>query len=234
MRRLNMSIREVNIGTRLELEVTDSFNSDKSYSYVSQLLDIKDDENIVIAAPIIEGRLAFVPNNSRIAVILNHPRYGLIAFDGTLISKENQDTVAVFYLQLSGEFYKIQRRNNYRLEIMLDVQYCELKDNAKISHESIDNKLIKIYTRNISGSGACIVTNADINVGTKLYLRFELPDGTEIETKCVVVRSVRVENAANPKYNVGVRFLSMDKKQEDRLIRFIFMKQKEILKQKRM
>jgi len=228
-----MSIREVNIGTRLELEVTDSFNSEKSYLYVSQLLDVKDNENIVIAAPIVEGRLAFVPNNAKIAVILNHPRYGLIAFDSTLVSKENQDTIAVFYLHISGEFYKIQRRNNYRLETMLDAQYCELKDNVKNSQEACDNKLVKIYTKNISGSGACIVTNVDIDIGSKLLMRFQLPDGTEIETKCVVVRSMKVDNINNTKYNVGVRFLSMDKKLEDRLIRFIFMKQKEILKQKR-
>lgn len=229
-----MSIREVNIGTRLELEVTDSFNSDKSYSYVSQLLDVKDDDNIVIAAPIIEGRLAFVPNNSKIAVILNHPKYGLIAFDGTLISKDTHEAVAVFYLAISKDFYKIQRRNNYRLEIMLDVQYCDLKDSVKISKEEYDNKLIKVYTKNISGSGALIVTNVNLDIGTKLFMRFELPDGTGIETKCVVVRSMRVENVSNIKYNVGVRFLSIDKNLEDRLIKFIFKKQKEILKQKRM
>lgn len=230
-----MSIKEVKIGTKLELEVTDVFNNDKSYFYVSQLLDIKDDENIVIAAPISEARLAFVPNNSKLVVVLNHPKFSLIAFDGILVSKDTQDSIAVYNLKISGDFYKIQRRNNYRLEIMLDANYYELQDNSPMSLlESDDIPFTNGFTKNISGSGACVVSKKELDVGAHLILKIELPDGTEIKTRCVVIRSIKVDSINSKKYNTGVKFTAISKKYEDILIKFIFMKQKEILKQKRL
>jgi len=229
-----MSIKEVKIGTKLELEVTDSFNSDKNYLYVSQLLDIIDEENIVIAAPITESRLAFVPNNSRIVVVLNHPKYGLIAFDGILVSKDTQDSISLFYLNITGDFYKIQRRNHYRLEIMLDAYYYEFLDNLPVKMQDTNGiSYIKEYTKDISGSGACIVTNNELSDGTHLILKIELPDGSEIETRGIVIRSFRSDNINTVKYNTGVKFTAMSKKNEELLIKFIFKKQKEILNQKR-
>lgn len=234
MRRMRMSIKDIKIGTKLELEVTDAFNADKNNIYVSQLLDIIDDENLVIAAPIAGARLAFIPNSTKIVVVLNHPKNGLIAFNGILESKDTHDNIAVYYLKINGDFYSIQRRNNYRLEIMLDTYYYELQYNLPVETQDTNEiSYIKEHTKNISGSGACIVTNNELSAGSHLFLKFELPDGTEIETRGIVIRSTRVDSNNILKYNTGVKFTSMSKKNEEMLIKFIFLKQKEILKQKR-
>lgn len=234
MQKISFGIKDIKIGTKLELEVTDIFNSDKSYNYISQLLDIRDDGSLVIAAPIAESKLIFVPNNAKLVIIFQHPKYGLIAFDSILESKDTIDSISIFNIKVSGEFYKIQRRNHYRLEIMLDVYYAEMPENlpAKIKSEN-DIEFTKTISKDISGSGLRFVAPNEIASDTPLIIKIELPDGNTVEARCIVVRSSEEFIGSSKKYSVGVKFTAISKVNEEKLIRYIFLKQKEILKQKK-
>lgn len=234
MRGLQMSVKDIKLGTKLELEVSDSYNKEKRFCYVSQLLEIVDNNNIVIAAPIKETRIAFIPNNTQINVIFNHPKHGVIAFEGILLSKDTQNNIAVFNVGISSEFQKVQRRNHYRLETMLDAKYCIFEENTPVSFdESFEENLVSCVTKNISGSGACIVTRNELKGGTHLFLRLYLREDLFIDTRCVVIRSLRYENLDITKFNTGVRFTGISKDSESKLIKYIYDKQKDLLKQKK-
>lgn len=234
MHKLINKLKDITIGTKLELEVTDIFNSDKTYTYVSQLLDIKGDDSIVIAAPIFEGKLVFVSNNAKIAVMFQIDKLGLIAFDGILEAKDTIDNISVFYIRRSGDFYKIQRRNHYRLDIMLDVYYAQMPERLsdKINSEK-DISFTKTFSKDISGSGACFISNDEFSLDTPLVIKVDLPDGETVEARCEVARCVEVSIGGTKRYNIGVKFTAISKINEEKLIRYIFLKQKEILKQKR-
>jgi Predicted glycosyltransferase len=227
-------IKDITIGTKLELEVTDIFNSDRTYTYVSQLLDTKGDDSIVIAAPISEGKLVFVSNNAKISVMFQIEKLGLLAFDGILEAKDTIDNISVFYIKRTSGFYKIQRRNHYRLDIMLDVYYAQMPEKLsdKIKSEK-DMSFTKTFSKDISGSGACFISPEELPIDTPLVIKLDLPDGETIEARGVVVRCFEVSLGGSKKYNIGVKFTAISKINEEKLIRYIFIKQKEILKQKR-
>lgn len=234
MQKIIKNLKDITIGTKLELEVTDIFNSDKTYTYVSQLLDIDGDDSIVIAAPIYEGKLIFVPNNAKIAVMFQVPKFGLLAFDCILESKDTIANISVFNLKRSGEFYKIQRRNHYRLDAMLDNYYAKINENSSSKIKSVEDiSYIKTYTKDISGSGLCFIGQDELAEGVHLVIKLELPDGNVIEGRCIVVRCSEVLLGNTKKYNIAVKFTAISKINEEKLIQYIFLKQKEILRQKR-
>jgi len=63
-----MNVSLIKIGSRLELELASNLG-DKSYTYVSQLMGVIDEKNIVLAAPIHGSRVIFIPANAKLKVV---------------------------------------------------------------------------------------------------------------------------------------------------------------------
>mgnify|MGYP001076985059 CR=1 FL=1 len=227
-----IKLSDIKIGTKLELELTDSLGGKIGGSYTSQLLDIIDDHNIVIAAPIQESRLMLIPTGSTIRCSFVHHKHGLLAFMCSLTSKDKQDNIIVFRITVFSDIKKIQRRNHYRLNCTIDVLYRPLgdDDNPGINNEIPELK--KACTKDISGCGACIVTDEEIEKGSYLYIVFTFNENTSIETKCLVVRCTRIEESKLTKYSLGLSFVGMSAKDQETVIKYIFERQKKLLKQK--
>lgn len=81
---------------------------------------------------------------------------------------------------------------------------------------------------NISGGGLRFYCNDDFNAGDKLVLKTFLPTHAHvIKIKCEVVRAVRGPDGRN---EVAVKYLDMDEATRDKIIRYIFAKQRKLLR----
>jgi len=216
-----MSPMEIRLGTRLELDIIDTNDEKVGSTYVSQLLEYQDDTLLVISAPIYEARLVYIPDDMTIRLTFIHSKHGLLGFTARVKSKEYRGKVAVLLIEPVGEIDKIQRRMNYRLPIVLDVLMW-LPDNDNPNQ-------IKAYTKNISGSGLCVISDTEIPNKIEVKLELKLPDGMVISAKCLILRVTPTELKRRKGYELGMHFTEISKKSQETLIKFIFNQQRLML-----
>ena len=96
----------------------------------------------------------------------------------------------------------------------------------KIPTQKMDISMASI--KNISGGGLCLVASNKINLGQIIQVEFVLPlDKSNIIAKCEVVW---VDKFAEPeghyKYELGVKFVEIDKQQQKNINRFVVQRLK--------
>lgn len=223
-----MNFEEIPIGTRLELDLLDGAGQKAGHTYVSQLLEpISDHASVVISTPISEAKLIFIPLGQRVRITFFHKRYGLMGFVATVEAKENRDNISILRVKVKPELEKIQRRQHYRIDCLLDAEY-------KIVSSSLENfksdAVVKTTVKNISGSGACIITDVNIPEKSILELSIHLDPGICIKTVGVILRNQPVEVKKVKSYELGLYFVDISKKDQDHVIKFIFEQQRLLLK----
>jgi c-di-GMP-binding flagellar brake protein YcgR len=222
-----MRFEELKVGTRLELELLDSKGERIGNIYISQILDAVRRDNIIVSAPIYESRLIFIPVGAKMRITFYHKRYGLLGFTAIVSKRDYRDNVAVLYLHTDAEMEKIQRRKHYRLDCFVNAEYSVFVENVD-ENVSIQSK--KALTRNISGSGVCILVGEDIPKKTRIEVTMHLGPNTQVKALCAVMRNTPVEIKSITNYELGLHFLQISPKDQDSLIRYIFEQQRVLLK----
>ncbi len=113
-------------------------------------------------------------------------------------------------------------------ELLFDISQ---KLDILLSHlsEKSGFNLPEVREVNISGGGLCFFSNDMLNVGEKLLIKTFLPTYSHIiRVKCEVVRAIQVENG----YEIAVKFFDLDEITRDKIIRYIFARQRKTLNKK--
>lgn len=239
-----MTPQEVRIGTRLEFEMLDKNNERVGNTFVSQLLEHQEDGSIVISAPITESRVVFVPIGITVRLTFVHQLHGLLGFKAVIRSKEYRGNVAVLTAEPEGDLEKIQRREHFRLDVIVDALIWPDEEDPgpgtenKTEAENTQDKTaeaapVKAYTKNLSGSGACLISDINFPKGSFVKVELDLSNDITFRARCVVLRSQQVEVRRSKSYELGVRFVEISKKDQDHLIRYIFEQQRLILKKEK-
>jgi c-di-GMP-binding flagellar brake protein YcgR len=230
MERMLMNVHEIKIGTKLELDLIDSLVWKNSHTHISQLLDVLDENNIIIASPIRRSRFVHIPLNSSVRLIFFQPGYGLISCTGKITSIGAEGNLPELKVYLDSGFEKVQRRTHYRLDCNLDVKYRK----ASLKPEESKLKYKNAITRNISGSGVSITTEESIETDTRLELLISINPDTVVRTVCIVMRSGRTGEENGSKYEIGLHFVSISEKDRNTIIKFIFKQQILMLKNRKL
>lgn len=224
-----MTPQDISIGTRLELEMLNNNGERIGNLFISQLLEHQDDGMMVISAPISGSRVIFVPDGITLRLAFIHQIQGLLGFTAEVVSREYRGKVAVLIIRPDMEISKIQRRMHYRLEIVLDATIRSAEEND-VPKGTEKPEPALAYTKNISGSGACIVTETDFPKNTSILVELKLTDGTLINAKGVIVRKEMIDVRKGRSYELGVIFIEISNKDQNALIKFIFEQQRLLLK----
>lgn len=229
-----MKTSEMKLGIKLEMEIINSIGERIGQSYVSQLMDIIDKDNITIAAPIHEARLMLITNGTRIRIVFLHDRYGLLTFNGFITSKQKRENIIEFYINVQYPFEKIQRRTYFRLGCFLDTLYrvCEEDETPRMDMSSgIEPiKYYKAITKDLSGSGACVVTDEKVEKGAIVEVKIKLRENVAMNAFCKVMRVSEKEASKNIKYELGLFFSKISQRDQDLVIKYIFDQQRLMLK----
>lgn len=232
-----MNANVIKIGTKLEIEIPDNNinNTSQSSGYISQLLDIVDAKTIIIAAPMSEGRLKYLSADMNVSVNFLNERQELMCFKAAAKGNRKLGPLEAFELTITGEFEKIQRRSHYRLDAALCSHYT-LSEMKPLHNEKLDFKKIpqqdlkKAYTKNISGNGLCLVLDEPLDQGVTADITLELEGMGDIRILAEAIRSIKIENK---KYEVGMNFTYITPQDSNILTKFIFEKQRLMLKNKK-
>lgn len=236
-----MNINEIKIGTRLELELINGLGEKIGQTYISQIIDIKDGDKIVLAAPIHESRVLFIPIGSKARMYFFHSKFGLLSLPIKLDSKETVDNIQCIIAHAEGPIEKIQRRKYYRLDCNLPVNYRICREDETpdslaseirkpIEKTVLDSEFKKGLTKNLSGSGLCIVIEEKIDKDSILEVIIWTDETTYIRTICSIMRMAEVITPRDKKYEIGLHITNITERGQNIIIKFVFEKQKEILK----
>jgi c-di-GMP-binding flagellar brake protein YcgR len=145
-----------------------------------------------------------------------------ISFPTRVLGLEDQ-VLPVLRLSVPAkdEVERFQQRDFVRLDANLNLIYYVISHPGRLVH---GGGVIRSTTRDVSGNGAQILCPESYPSGTQLDIHLDVADRV-IHTVGEVVRLV--EQPGLREYWMGVRFVGLDERDRDVIIRFIFGEQRE-------
>jgi hypothetical protein len=118
-----MEAYDLKIGTKIEFSLVTGSAGLKGATYISQLLDIVDAENIIISTPITNSRIVFIPPGFNIKITLLDPKHGLLGFTGQVLKRDIRGNINILHVKVVSALEKIQRRQYFRLDNLMNAEY---------------------------------------------------------------------------------------------------------------
>lgn len=197
----------------IEVEVKGEEGQVKLESFPSRIEDISKD-HIIIAYPFKNGYPVPLHTNETISLrfIQDQTPY---ACDVKVVTKLTAP-VALLKVTKPNKIIRIQKRNWVRLPYNTTVKY-------KLAGYEVD--FMEVMSIDISGGGLLLQTNHAIDINENLDIIFKL-DNFTISTTGRVVRSFPADNS----YRIAIKFEKISEIERDKIVGFIFQKQREFIK----
>lgn len=144
--------------------------------------------------------------------------------DGEIV-KRQLEPIPILQVKISEDIERVQRRRYVRIPIVLNIQY-KLKGVDKIYYT---------YSKDISGGGVRIILPELLKVYDIIEMRIELispepPINCEGEVVWINKQEILVINKREEIIHAGIRFTLIEEKERERLIRFLFNYQRNLIK----
>lgn len=208
----------IDIGEKLEIIVKrDSQEDIKGYS---MLQDITSTGELVVTQPMRDGiPIELRPSDS--IKVLFFREEGCFAFDCQLADRFKIENADLFSIRQISPIEKIQRRQFYRLKIVLPVE-------IKILDDKEDSPILKGYSIDISGNGLRLNIDQKLDVNSMIKCNIKLSSNESVSVKGRVVRA-SLDNKFAYKYDIGISFVDIPSATQDRIVKFVFEKQRELI-----
>nr|WP_282706839.1 flagellar brake domain-containing protein [Natroniella acetigena] len=219
------------INQGIEIEFLHDKYEDK---YATQIADVLADDTFLINNPFAEGKLIKVSNGTRGTVFLKEQN-GLYTIPVKVIGKE-VDVTPLLKLKIAGQIKRTQERKSFRLEIYEETEYelvgaesFQAENIAGLDGEESDYKALII---DLSAGGLKMKMQTMMELEEEEIIRINLDFADLSVTKVLgqVVRVVEKIENDQKKYVVGIKFINLAKEDKDKLVKWIFDKQRELRK----
>lgn len=232
------------VGDKIELSrknVRENTKEEDSSAYVSQVLDLRDDDTIVAAMPISEGHIVPIEVGARLEAYF-YTSQGIYRSLCVITERGKEGNVYYCGLELVGKFEKFQRREYYRLPCIIGAdiipingeEVIDYSKEHKIPDKSYDDKKPGTIV-DISGGGVRIMSDIRFNKNDYIFLRFPLEMNIgikEVELMGMVILSLESPNRSNY-YDSRIEFMEVTSEQRDNIVKYIFEQQRKIQKRER-
>ena len=185
--------------------------------YKSKVSEINPD-NIKILTPYIKEELVPLRVGAGIVVFFtgNNAAY---TFNSQVIDRE-KEKVPVLVIEPPDEINRIQRRDYFRLEVQVELQYRLLDEDGK----PVEEDFIESVTLDISAGGIRMVVDEYIQEDTLIEIYMDIPEIKDIPVYGKVVNHYR-NNTAKA---VGIKFTGISTGLRDEIMSWLFDKQREL------
>lgn len=211
-----MSVLEVNQSVTIEINAGEK---NKKY-YNSKIVSVSSTE-VILLAPMEKGILVPLRIGDLITVSYNDDN-AIYSFDAQVDRRQGgvDQTITV---QTPADIRRVQRRNFVRIDVTLPMVYYTVDDTAGQYSSGVQTKVI-----DISGGGLRFESDRPLDKDLVLDLVVELGGGERISAIGQVVRSLPIEKSGFNKYSIGIQFTIIEERDRDKIIKFIFQKQREL------
>ncbi len=234
----------LNVGDKIELSRKNGRErkrEEASATYVSQVLDLREDDIVVAAMPISEGHIVPLEVGARLEAYF-YTTQGIYKSLCTVTERGKEGNVYYCGLELAGKFEKFQRREYYRLPCIINADIIPIKGEEVIDYSKEHMIPEKSYEDkkpgtivDISGGGVRIMSDIRFNKNDYIFLRFplEMNIGVKVmELMGMVVLSMESPNRSDY-YDSRIEFMEVTSEQRDNIVKYIFEQQRKIQKRER-
>lgn len=238
---------DIVIGNKLEIrKIRRTNDSEGTGGYVSSLLKWEEDDKARIAAPVYQGNIVQLEIGEQYLLWFFTSK-GMFRCKCMVIDQYRMVDTEVVIIQFLSEIESYQRRNYFRLEYIIPLEYYIITENEQILYKELENssdeqeksalrdklELLKgeVYQGtllDISGGGMRFNSGVHHSVNDMLIIRPKFSDKLESEIeyiKAKIIMSVPVVNKTNT-VEQRVKFVDMKKDKRESLIRYIFKKER--------
>ncbi len=232
-------------GTKLELKKIRHVETAEEISYISRFLYQKSADEAVIEMPTKEGRLVVLEPDELFQVCF-YTGKGLYQCQSQIVSRYYEDSLPVAVIKLRSEFEKLQRRQYYRMESLLHMEFravtgeeLELmlqQKNAQTpaNKEAADrpgDERTRFYsgvTLDISGGGARFNSEHAVESGDYIALRIAFLSGDAQKLQLLFAKVLTVLPVQNRSglFEHRVEFTAISSAEREAIIRYIFLEER--------
>ena len=218
-------------GGRLELNEITSDKTKKPNTYLSQIYDIDEKEKKVsIAMPYKEGRLIVLSMGTSYDAFF-YSKTSLYHSRVTIVDRYKSNNLYVLVVELKTPLKKVQRRQFFRYEISMPVNYMLMDSDMLAVYEKtgdipdnmLEGKLTQGQTIDISGGGLKFA-GSHFEKGSIVYIQFYYTLGSALyclRTVASVIESVNPLGRRDIFHN-RISFENVKNDDRELLLRFIF------------
>lgn len=220
-----------------KVEIDLEISENKYLKLKSEINSVPNDSKLIVSMPIYEGKRYPIDLGKRVVITFMKRDSGMYTFKALIVGRTVIDNIPVIHIQRISPITKKQRRDYYRLPLVIDA-VLEIPDGiikekrinkGKIEEfEEINYKDIKIITNDVSGGGLRAVIYEEIQLGSLVIAVLDL-NGSLVRIESKVVRCRLVDDSVSH-YDLGLRFTETNDSAKNKLISFIFEKQRKLRK----
>ncbi|NEZ45908.1 flagellar protein [Clostridium niameyense] len=205
---------EFHVNKKVEIEWEDGY-------YICTIQDVTED-NIYVNIPVKDGK--YLPLHAREKVTALYFVKNYIFRFHTIVVGRKVDKILLIALKKPQKLVRVQRRNFVRISVVLKTSGAlikEIDDIHNIKEGILPNPQFDFFNMTIldlSGGGARISTEKDLELKQEIILNIPFKEET-ITVKGRIVRKCRDKGRSNI---YGIKFLELEDKNRETIIRFIF------------
>ncbi|QEK12255.1 flagellar brake protein [Crassaminicella thermophila] len=208
------------IGDKINIDLLDNKIISENKKLVSQIIDKIDDYSMLIATPIFQNVIIPISVGEIIKISYSKKSLGVYGFKAKIIGRKNVSDISYLKVKRIGEIFRVQRREFYRLEILLNTQIRTIEDG--------NEKTIYALTKDISGGGLRVISKEELKVGSFVQIKIENND-QPINVQGEILRCSQYEES-NYNFEIGIVFKDISEKVREEIISFIFEYQRKMRK----
>ena len=211
-------------------------------TYMSSVFDILEDGKIEVSIPTFEGKMMLFPNGTEFQFYF-HSEKSIYTCEAVVLNRFKRGNFLLFLVELRGALKKVQRREFYRLECLIDFAYYQITDEiAELEQtEEILNEIGKpeyyseqrlARTKDISGGGIRFMASEPLSVGTKILTVLPLSNNKVNRKFYLVTEVISCEIADNvpDRWVLRGRFEYKNKRERDMIVQYVFEEDRMIRK----
>lgn len=235
----------VTVGDKVDIVKKGKVANDAQLQYyVSQILELKNDNTAILSIPMMNRHIVPLPIGGKFDLCF-YTKSGLYHCMCTILERYKLGNIYVMSVKFLSELEKIQRRQYYRLDCILDMEYRKLNKEETSIHALLWNKqydsteekdqlyeklgaIDKNYTKgvaiNISGGGIKFNSAEHFEKEDLLEILFILEGPAQTAELALVGKVIGIETIYNKRntYETRVEFIEIDRDTKESIVRYVF------------
>lgn len=228
-----MVAKVIKVGDKIDLvESNTTDNNEERKVYRSQVYDVVGEEQLKIAMPQEKGKLLIL-HLEAVYRLRFYTETGVYECKGKVTDRYKTDNVYVVVVDIISAMKKIQRREFYRFNCLLDGQIHSLEEEELMAgdlkrilrmHESKCPAYEEAVIVDISGGGARIATDYKVDENSYIILKFQVNFKEDFQEYKLLAHVVTVKKLDNKKkdYELRIEFEQIENNVRESLIKYIF------------
>lgn len=236
-----MKSNVVKTGDKVEIRILQQVEQGRKLgdyppAYRSVVEHVQEDGSIELLVPIVKGKIDVPPSGVRLEALF-YSRAGMYRCVAHIKNRFLKENVYLMLMELKSPLEKFQRREFYRFECVMDIQYMiiteeeteidnitDLKEHHRLTYpEELAKNAVAV---DISGGGIRFVSDQPAKEGSHLLIDIRLVNESmdyplELIGKVVICQKVEPRQKEE-KYEYRVNFIMKDEKKRELIIKYIF------------